>query len=472
MSLPHDQLNGESSSYSRAPDPAQVSMPAEGTSVGANSSYLGAIHEASANPEQLERLYQLAHTAQAKGEFTRAMLACASDSPENLLYSAWYYRLQRTTPDSVLSQRNVNWWLAAELSGTLGLVFWLLSNPAWRLINNVPYLFLLWAPITAIALITFVTVARSRQYWIAVVMIISTIILTAYVLLIASLRPAATEQSYLQLMLVDVPLVAWGLLGISVLGWSASALNRFAFLNKSIETIGTAGVYAIAGGIFVAVTYGLFETIGIDFSDVVTRLLLAGGAGLIPVIATASVYDPQIDPSEQEFRRGFGRILTILMQALLLLSLIVLVIYVCLIPFNFSQPFIHRDVLIIYNVGLFGVMGLLLGVIPVHAADLGARHQQALRLGIVLVGSLAALVSLYALSAILYRTIGGNLTMNRLVVIGWNSINIALLLTLLVTQLRTTRYAWVEALQSVVRLGTVVYLAWAAFLLLALPWLF
>jgi multisubunit Na+/H+ antiporter MnhF subunit len=143
-----------------------------------------------------------------------------------------------------------------------------------------------------------------------------------------------------------------------------------------------------------------------------------------------------------------------------------------LIPFNFSQPFVHRDVLIIYNVGLFGVMGLLLGVIPVRAGDLGQRHQRALRLGIVSVASLAALVSLYALSAILYRTIGGSLTMNRLVVIGWNTINIALLLILLATQLRAPRRSWVEALQSVVRLGTVMYIAWAVFLLLALPWLF
>jgi multisubunit Na+/H+ antiporter MnhF subunit len=53
--------------------------------------------------------------------------------------------------------------------------------------------------------------------------------------------------------------------------------------------------------------------------------------------------------------------------------------------------------------------------------------------------SLAALVSLYALSAILYRTIGGSLTMNRLVVIGWNTINIALLLILVVKQLQVPR---------------------------------
>jgi hypothetical protein len=472
MSVPIDRPDGESPSNSQSHDPAPGSHLPDGATTASDPPYLRAIHEASADPERLERLYQSAHTAQERRKFTEAMLISAGNSPENVLYSAWYYRLQQPAPDIMATHRNVNWWLAAELSVALGLVFWLLSNPGWQLTKNMPYLFLLWAPITAIALITFVAVAGRRRYQLAILMTISAVILTAYVLLAASLRPAATQQSYLQLMLADLPLVAWGLLGISVLGWSASALNRFAFLNKSIETTGTAGVYAIAWGVFALITYGLFETIGISLSEIVTRLLLAGGAGLIPVIAAASVYDPQVDPSAQEFRRGFGRILTILMQALLLLSLIVLVIYVCLIPFNFPQPFVHRDVLIIYNLGLFGVMGLLLGVIPVRAGDLGERHQKALRVGIMSVASLAALVSLYALSAILYRTIGGSLTMNRLVVIGWNTINIALLLILLATQLRAPRRSWVEALQSVVRLGTVMYIVWAVLLLLALPWLF
>jgi hypothetical protein len=61
--------------------------------------------------------------------------------------------------------------------------------------------------------------------------------------------------------------------------------------------------------------------------------------------------------------------------------------------------------------------------------------------------------------------------MNRLVVIGWNAINIVLLLVLLVKELRAGRDTWVAALQWVVRLGVVIYLVWGALLILALPWL-
>jgi hypothetical protein len=160
------------------------------------------------------------------------------------------------------------------------------------------------------------------------------------------------------------------------------------------------------------------------------------------------------------------------MQALLPLTLIVLVIYLVLIPFNFGEPFTHRSILVIYNIGLFGVMGLLLGVIPVHASDFSAGYQRVLRLGINFVATLAALVSVYALSAILYRTVESGLTMNRLVVIGWNAINIALLLVLLVKEMRAGRDGWVAALQSVVRLGASIYLVWGVLLILALPWIY
>jgi hypothetical protein len=286
------------------------------------------------------------------------------------------------------------------------------------------------------------------------------------------LNTSTLQNTYLGLMAAHLPLLAAAAVGICVLGWRSSALNRFGFLSKAIETIGTAGVYSIAGGIFVGLTAGMFAALGINLSDVFVRLLVAGGAGLIPVIAVASVYDPQVSPSEQDFRRGFGKILTILMRALLPLTLLVLVIYLVVIPFNFAQPYTNRDVLIIYNVMLFAIMGLLIGVTPVSGDDLSPRWQPYLRAGICLLAGLVTLVSLYALSAVLYRTMQGQLTLNRLTILGWNCINIALLVILLAKQLRAERSGWIASLHSTFRVGTIAYVAWAAIVVLVLPWLF
>jgi multisubunit Na+/H+ antiporter MnhF subunit len=133
---------------------------------------------------------------------------------------------------------------------------------------------------------------------------------------------------------------------------------------------------------------------------------------------------------------------------LLPLTLLVLIVYLVVIPFNFMQPFRNREVLIIYNAGLFAVMALLVGVTPVHEDDLPQKYHAALRTGILAVAILAALISLYALSATVYRTVLGGLTVNRVTVIGWNGINIAILVLLIYKQFKHGATVWVHSLQS------------------------
>ena len=86
--------------------------------------------------------------------------------------------------------------------------------------------------------------------------------------------------------------------------------------------------------------------------------------------------------------------------------------------------------------------------------------------------ALALLISLYTLAAILYRTANGHLTPNRLLFIGWNVINIAILALLLILQGRAGRARWLPAMHRAFAIGTVLYLIWAVVGLLAPPWLF
>jgi hypothetical protein len=201
-------------------------------------------------------------------------------------------------------------------------------------------------------------------------------------------------------------------------------------------------------------------------------LIAAGGFGLLPVLAVASVYDPTVSPSEQDFEQGLSKFIATMMRLLLPLTLGVLVIYIFVIPFNFLEPFENRDVLIIFNLMLFAIMGLLVGATPIRGDDLSSKLQKWLRNGILAVAILAVLVSIYALSATVYRTLDGGITMNRLTIIGWNSINIVILIGLIYKQFQDGREQWIASLQSVFSLGTNAYLVWATFLLLAIPWLF
>jgi hypothetical protein len=273
-------------------------------------------------------------------------------------------------------------------------------------------------------------------------------------------------------MLFHLPLLAWAGIGAYVLWDQDAPAQRFAFLTKSLETLITGGLFLIAGGVFSAITLALFRALSIEPPEYVLRLFAAGGSGLIPVLALAAVYAPEHSPLAQSFSQGISRLIATIMRLLLPLTLLVLVVYSLFIPFNFWEPFQNRDVLIVYNAMLFAVMGLLLGATPVHAGDLPDVQGIWLRRGIMAVAALAGLVSLYALAAILYRTWQGGWTPNRLIVTGWNAVNIGVLAMLLYKQGRMAPPGWVSALHETFHVGANLYIVWALVVVLSIPWLF
>jgi hypothetical protein len=273
-------------------------------------------------------------------------------------------------------------------------------------------------------------------------------------------------------MLLHNLLLCWALVGIVAIGLRPSARDLFGLLTKSLEMTGVAGVYAIAGGIFVGLAIATYATLGVTPSATVLRALACGG-GLIVVLAAASAYDPERRAAAQDFYRGFGKILAIAMQALLPLTLIALLIYLALIPANFFEPFQQRNALIAFNGALFALMALLVGVIPMNSDIFPPRYLRWLRWGIIALAALALLISLYLFAAILYRANADGLTINRVAVIGWNLLNIILLAGALVAQGRAGRAGdWISALQRLARGGALAYVLWGAALVFALPWIF
>jgi hypothetical protein len=431
------------------------------------TAYLAMIRDASANPEQLERLYQNARRVGAAGAFTSAIDAIHQETPADLLLSAWYFRLHQPDMQSATGRFVRAWVWIVPIGVALGLALAVFSdpNPAWR--AHAPLLTFLAAPLVALAIVLFLATGGRRS----LAQALAGAALGAMIVYVF-LLPQEISDSGAGLVLVHVPLLAWAAIGLAALGIRSTTRARFAFITKSLEAIGTGGVFGIAGAIFATVAIGLFDALDIRLPDEVIRLVVSLIAGLVTVFAIATVYDPAARPEQQEFGRGFGRLLNVLMRVLLALSLIVLGIYVVAIPFNFAAPFQSRPTLIVYNVMLFGIIALLIGSTPITTNDLSPRAQSWLRAAIMAVAALTALVSLYALAATVYRTSIDALTMNRATIIGWNVINITLLVALLVGQFRASRERWALAIQSVFAWGAIAYVVWAAVAALALPWLF
>ena len=445
-------------------------------------SYLQTIQRLVANPEDLELAYQQAVKTGTEKEFAEALEASYAEAGDNLLLAAWHYRLAHAA--ARIKDRVVAWGWALPLGVLNGLLLWLLSddqrfkiqvtNPLYGTVLDVmPAVVLLAAPISA-ALIAFFLTLAGKQRWGRVLAVgLGLVAGAAYVLLLfPRLWPRVFQEQYISLMVLHLALLAWAAVGLVALAREGDQGNRFAFLVKSLEALVVGGLLAVAGGLFTLITSGLFEALGIQLPEVVWRLFAAGGGGLIAVIAVALVYDPRAAPREQSFDEGLSKLVALLLRLLLPLTVGVLLVYLGFIPFNWRQPFENRDVLVIFNAMLFAVIALLMGATPVHQTDPGEKAQTWLRRGVIVLAVLALLVSLYALAAILYRTVNDHLTPNRLLVIGWNVVNIVILAVLLIHQARAGRSSWLPAMHRTFAIGIVLYLIWSVAGVLAPPWLF
>lgn len=445
--------------------------------------YTERIEAVQSDPQQLETLYQAAREVGESAAFADAIRAHFAAAPENLLFAAWHYRLARPAPEEAPEEAAApdraverHWRTAIPLSLLCGLLFWFLSDvDRLQLLDYIPALVVIWAPISACCVLAYLALA-GRRFTRELIPIAGLLLLVAaYPLWTAPLMGNPDlARHYADLMALHLPLMAWAGVGLYILWGMADAENRFAFLIKSLEVLITGGLFAMAGGVFVGITVGMFEALNINLPESVMRILVAGGGGLIPVLAVATVYNPEAGPVAQSFRAGLSVLIITLMRLLLPLTLLVGVIYVAFIPFNFTQPFHNRDVLMVYNAMLFAVMALLVGVTPVRAgaSGLSARQSSLVRTGILAVAGLALLVSLYALAAILYRTAQGGFTPNRLTVIGWNLVNMGVLVHLLVLQWRAAPAHWISRLHTSFGLGMNAYAVWGLLLVLLLPWLF
>ena len=424
------------------------------------------------NPKGLEALYQFSRNEQTENAFKTALFACFDESPDNLLYEAWYYRLSQNEQETEKMDKGTNWLVAIPLAILTGLIVWLLSDNELVVLDRIPILALFFAPIAAIAIMAYLVVSGKREKMRSIWIGLGLLAFPVYVLLIMPIQRDFYKEPYLNMAMLHIPLVAWIGIGWSVLGRQSDQKSRFAFIIKSFEVLVTAGLFVIAGGIFSAIAFGMFMALGVDIPEWVQRLIFAGGAGVIPVIAVASVYNPLLEPLAQTIGQGVSQLMPILIRLLLPSTLVVLLIYIALIPFNFRAPIENRDVLIVNNGMLFAIMGLLLGATPLQEEDIVQKLRLWTQRGIIAVASLAVLISLYALTAILFRTITGSLTINRTIVIGWNIANIGILVTLLYQQFRNGRERWVGSLQKTFMAGSAIYLIWALFVILVIPLLF
>lgn len=436
------------------------------------------VEQARGDVAALEGLYRQAVAAGEEIAFKKAIAQCAAECPEDVLLSAWAYRLDlepvqitEGTQETVARQSQ-QWWTAVGVSIVLGLLYIVFAGdkpPMPIPSQSNPPFWIGWGPMTALAILFYLAVTDSRKnrirwYGSSALIIILVALLTAWI-------GWGRKDAVANLLALHLPFIAWALVGGSVtFGYSYATRQFFGFLLKSMETVLTAGIYLIAGVVFAGLTYGIFAALGIHFSESFLRTVAAWGMGAIPVLALTSVYDASSSPAEQNRMTGLARILRILTRIFLPLALGVLTIYVFwFIPAYFWRPFREREVLIIYNATIIAVIALLACAVPGAEEKRSSKYDLILRYAVLLTGVLTILLNAYALAAIISRTLTGGLTPNRHAVLGWNVVTLLMLGIVAVRVWRSKLDNWADVFRDSMARVMVLAIAWAAWVLFGLP---
>ncbi|MEE3227783.1 MAG: zinc-ribbon domain-containing protein, partial [Chloroflexota bacterium] len=356
--------------------------------------------------------------------------------------------------------RKINWNLAIMLAAANGLILWLASNVSVNSSDFPYYLLLFSTPCTAVFMIVYLHISSKQIRNNIVVLQLLILILAPFY----SSVFGSESSGYLEVMMPHLIVLSWGAIAIGTINLLSYRKNNkyrnFLFLIKSIETMITLGIFGAATIVFSAITISIFSVINITLSDSISRLLVIGTGGAMPVLALAISYIPALSPAKQEFSRGISWLIRIFPPVLLAITLPVLFVYSALIPANFMEALNNREVLITYNIMLFAIMLLLVVCTPVTTNSKQTTTHKVLKYSIIAVAVLTVLIGFYALTAVIYRTLMFGLTINRIAVVGWNVINITLMCIVLIRQARYEKDEWITALQSTFSDGVLPYIVW------------
>ncbi len=420
----------------------------------------------------MEQLYRRARDKGEEPIFKDAIAQCAAECGDDILLSAWVHRLNLKTgsdqEQTLASSRRIRHWkTAVGVSVVLGVAFALLAGdrpPAPIPGESSSQFWIGWAPLTALFILGFLAaVSREaepcRRYGRPGALILILAVLVAM---------AGWERvdNVAGLLAVHLPVAVWATLGAGVaLGRSDATNQQYAYLVKSVEAVLTAGIYFAAGGIFLALTFGIFSVLGIELPEEEMLHVAAWGIGAVPVLALASVYDPTVPPVLQDWSTGLSRILQLLTRIFLPLALGVLLVYVLwFIPSNFWHPFREREALIVYNATILGVL-MLLSI----AVSGPAPEGNVLRNALLALAVLTALLNAYALAANLTRIFELGLTPNRYAVAGWNVVTMLMLSTVIFRLWSGGPEQWVPSLRRGIALASVLAAVWSAWVVVGLP---
>jgi hypothetical protein len=277
-----------------------------------------------------------------------------------------------------------------------------------------------------------------------------------------NLLPNINTSNSITLAFIHVPFFLWSVLGYSFLGNNVNNSNgRIQYLRYNGDLVVISTIILLSTLLFSALTMQLFELIGIKIEQLYTQYILIWGLAAIPFLGTYLI---------QNNVQLINKVSPVIAKIFTPLVFLNLFIYLIAIIVTKKYPYQDRNLLLVFNALLIGVMALIL--FSVAEAGKGANHKISI---LVLFGLsvLTIIVNCIALSAISFRIIEWGVSPNRVAVLGGNIlIFINLLLVSYRLFLSAVKNAEVEDVEKSIAQFLPIYGIWAGLVTFLFPLIF
>lgn len=236
-----------------------------------------------------------------------------------------------------------------------------------------------------------------------------------------NLLPSDTQSQSFILACIHLPLLLWCIYGLVYIRFELKdKTKRIEYIRYNGDLAILGAIILISGGILTGITIGLFSAIDVHIEKFYMENIAIWGLVSAPIVATFIICN---------YPTLTNKIAPIIAHIFSPLVLITLVIFLINIPVSGKDLYKDRDLLIIFNGMLLGVMAIIVFSI----SETSNYKKQVFSEMILFILTLVTLViDLFALSAIFYRLFELGITQNRIAVAGSNMLIFVNLILILI----------------------------------------
>ncbi|HET9569983.1 MAG TPA: hypothetical protein VFP20_01040 [Bacteroidales bacterium] len=237
--------------------------------------------------------------------------------------------------------------------------------------------------------------------------------------------------------------------------------KRMDYIRYNGDLVVISAILVLAGGLFSALTIGLFHLIGFEISRLYEQYIVICGVVSIPIVATYII---------KNHAQITNKIAPIIANIFGPLVLLMLTIFLISLPFSGKNPFTDRNFLLIFNMLLIGVMAIIVFAVSETSKN---QNQAFNKVVLTFLSIIALIINTVALSAILYRLSEYGFTPNRTAVFGVNLLLFIHLIWIAIRLFKVTfQHKEILLVEDAVSRYLPVYLIWTLIVIVGFPLIF